>query len=89
MTNRSGTEELRCIEFVERVTDYLDGAVTEDERHRIDEHLEEGCQGCRATLDQFQTVIRMAGRLTAEDIASLDPLLRDRLLATLRTPRRR
>jgi predicted anti-sigma-YlaC factor YlaD len=88
MTNRSGSEELRCIEFVERVTEYLDGAVKDDERRRIDEHLE-GCQGCRATLDQFQTLIRLAGRLTAEDVASLDPLLRDRLVATLRIPRRR
>jgi predicted anti-sigma-YlaC factor YlaD len=88
MTNRSRPEELRCIEFVEKVTDYLDGAVKEDDRQRIDEHLE-GCQGCRATLDQFQTLIRLAGRLTAEDVASLDPLLRDRLLATLRIPRRR
>jgi predicted anti-sigma-YlaC factor YlaD len=88
VTNRSGPEEERCIEFVERVTDYLDGAVKEEERHRIDEHLEI-CQGCRATLDQFQTLIRLAGRLTAEDVASLDPLLRDRLMATLRIPRRR
>lgn len=88
MTNRSGPEEERCIEFVERVTDYLDGAVKEDERQLIDDHLE-GCQGCRATLDQFQTLIRLAGRLTAEDVASLDPLLRDRLMATLRIPRRR
>ena len=88
MTNRSGPKELKCIEFVEMVTDYLDRAVREDERQRIDEHLE-GCQGCRATLDQFQTLIRLAGRLTAEDVASLDPLLRDRLLATLRIPRRR
>jgi predicted anti-sigma-YlaC factor YlaD len=88
VTNRSGPEEERCIEFVERVTDYLDGAVKEEERHRIDEHLET-CQGRRATLDQFQTLIRLAGRLTAEDVASLDPLLRDRLMATLRIPRRR
>jgi anti-sigma factor RsiW len=88
MTNRSGSEELRCIDFVERVTDYLDGAVEDDERRRIDKHLE-GCQGCRTTLDQFQTLIRLAGRLTAEDVASLDPLLRDRLVATLRIPRRR
>lgn len=84
MTN----EEQRCIEFVDVVTDYLDGVVREDERRRIDEHLE-GCQGCRAALDQFRTVIGLAGRLTPEDVSSLEPLVRDRLLATLRIPRRR
>ena len=88
MTTRPGGDEQRCIEFVEVVTGYLDGAVEPEKRARIDEHLE-GCAGCRATLDQFRTVIRLAGRLAAEDVASLDPLLRDRLLATLREPRRR
>jgi anti-sigma factor RsiW len=84
----SGTDDLRCIEFVSLVTAYLDGEVNQDQRRRIDEHLE-GCQGCQAVLDQFQTVIRLAGRLTAADIADIDPLIRDRLTATLRIPRRR
>jgi predicted anti-sigma-YlaC factor YlaD len=88
MTNRPGPEDQRCIEFAESVTDYLDNAVDEEERRRIDEHLE-GCQGCRGALDQFRTVIRLAGRLTAEDVAGLESLVRDRLMATLRIPRRR
>jgi predicted anti-sigma-YlaC factor YlaD len=84
----SGTDYLRCIEFVSLVTAYLDGEVNQEQRRRIDTHLE-GCQGCRAALNQFQTVIRLAGRLTAEDVADVDPLIRDRLTATLRVPRRR
>jgi predicted anti-sigma-YlaC factor YlaD len=84
----SGKEDLQCIEFVGLVTAYLDGEVNEGQRRRIDEHLE-GCQGCRAALGQFRTVIRLAGRLTAADIADVDPLIRDRLTATLRVPRRR
>jgi predicted anti-sigma-YlaC factor YlaD len=84
----SGTDGLRCIEFVGLVTAYLDGAVDQQQRRRIDNHLQ-GCRGCRAALDQFQTVIRLAGRLTAADVADVDPLIRDRLTATLRTPRRR
>jgi predicted anti-sigma-YlaC factor YlaD len=88
--NGSGSEreDLHCIEFVDLVTAYLDGEVNEGQRSRIDEHLE-GCQGCRAALGQFQTVIRLAGRLTAADVADVDPLIRDRLMATLRAPRRR
>jgi predicted anti-sigma-YlaC factor YlaD len=81
-------EDLQCIEFVGLVTAYLDGEVNEGQRRRIDKHLE-GCQGCRAALGQFQTVIRLAGRLTGADIADVDPLIRDRLMATLRAPRRR
>jgi anti-sigma factor RsiW len=81
-------DDLRCIELVGSITAYLDGEVHEEQRARIDRHLE-GCAGCRAALDQFQTVIGLAGRLTAADVASLDPLVRDRLLSTLRIPRRR
>jgi anti-sigma factor RsiW len=84
----SGTDDLRCIQFVSMVTAYLDGQVDEEQRRRIDQHLQ-GCRGCRAALNQFQTVIRLAGRLTAADVADLDPLIRDRLTATLRVPRRR
>ena len=84
----SGKEDLQCIEFVGLVTAYLDGEVNEGRRRRIDEHLK-GCQGCQAALAQFRTVIRLAGRLTAADVADVDPLIRDRLTATLRAPRRR
>ena len=90
MAKASGScaDDLRCIEFVDMVTAYLDGEVSEDQRRTIDHHLE-GCQGCRAALGQFQTVVRVAGRLTAADVADVDPLIRDRLTATLRVPRRR
>ena len=81
-------DDLRCIELVGAITAYLDGEVHDEQRARIDRHLA-GCAGCRAALDQFQTVIGLAGRLTAADVASLDPLVRDRLLSTLRIPRRR
>jgi predicted anti-sigma-YlaC factor YlaD len=81
-------DELRCIEVVERATAYLDGAVADDERARIAAHLA-GCAGCRAAMDQFSTVKRLTGRLTAADVADLDPFVRDKLLVTLRAPRRR
>lgn len=86
--SRSAKDEMRCIEFVELITDYLQGDVTEEQRGRIEHHLE-GCAGCRAALEQIRTVIALTGRLTAADVASIDPLIRDRLLSTLRIPRRR
>jgi anti-sigma factor RsiW len=81
-------DDLQCIEFVSVVTEYLDGEASEDDRRRIDKHLEH-CRGCQAALAQFQAVISLAGRLTAADVTSIDPLIRDRLMTTLRIPRRR
>jgi anti-sigma factor RsiW len=84
----AATDDLRCIQVVRLITAYLDGELEDDQRRRIDRHLE-GCAGCSAAVGQFQTVIGLAGRLTAADVASIDPLTRDRLIATLREPRRR
>ena len=88
MSQRSPAEDdLRCIEVVELATAYLDGAVDEVQRDRIDAHLA-GCAGCQAAMDQFQTVKRLTGRLTVADVTDLDPFIRDRLLRTLRIPRK-
>jgi len=89
MTDRDlSDDDLACIDFVRVVSAYIDGELDEAERARIERHLE-GCDGCQAAIDQVETVIRLAGRLSPEDVTSLDPLIRDRLMATLRIPRRR
>lgn len=81
-------DELRCIEFVDEISAYIDGEVGDAERARIERHLE-GCLGCQAAVDQFQTIKRVAGLISPADVASIDPLIRDRLMTTLRIPRRR
>jgi anti-sigma factor RsiW len=86
--SEAGVDDLACIDLVNRVTEYLDGELDEGRRRRIEQHLEV-CDGCRAALDQFQTVIHLVGRLTAADVARIDALTRDRLMATLRAARRR
>lgn len=78
----------RCIEFVELITAYLDGALPHRSRQRIDAHLET-CAGCRAALAQWRTVAALAGRLSTADVADLDPYVRERLMATFREARRR
>jgi anti-sigma factor RsiW len=90
MTDASepGPDDLQCVELVDSLSDYLDGAVSEGQRRRVEQHLET-CEGCRAALDQFQTVIRLASRLTAADMAHIDAGVRDRLIATLGIMRRR
>ena len=81
-------DDLQCVALVDGLTDYLDGEVDEGHRMRVEQHLET-CEGCRAALDQFQTVIGLAGRLTAADVAHIDAQVRDRLIATLGVMRRR
>jgi anti-sigma factor RsiW len=90
MTDRTTPtpDDLQCIDVVELLSAYLDGELDDDLRRRMDEHLG-GCDGCRAAIGQFETVRRLAGRLTAADVAGLDPLVRDRLMSTLRLPRRK
>jgi anti-sigma factor RsiW len=78
----------RCVELVELLTAYLDDALTDDLKRQFDEHLQ-GCEGCKAALAQWRTTARLTGRLRTEDLADLDPYVRDRLLATLTRPRRR
>jgi anti-sigma factor (TIGR02949 family) len=86
--SRPGSGDLQCVELVDSLTEYLDGEVSQDRRRRIEEHLAT-CEGCRAALDQFQTVIGVAGRLTPDDLAHIDAIVRDRLIATLGVMRRR
>jgi anti-sigma factor RsiW len=85
---RSDGIDQACVDLVELMTAYLDDALTDEQRREFDEHLA-GCDGCRAALAQWRTVEDLAGRLSAEEVADLDPYVRDRLLSTLRVVRRR
>jgi len=51
-------EEMACIELVERVTDYLEGALPADELAKFGEHLAT-CDGCEAYLRQMRTAVRI------------------------------
>jgi anti-sigma factor RsiW len=88
VNRQPATDDLRCIELVDGISAFIDGQVDDAERAQIERHLR-GCVGCRAAVDQFETIRRLAGRLSPADVASIDPLTRDRLMATLRIPRRR
>ena len=54
--------QLACIEFVELVTAYLDDAVEEPLRARIEDHLRL-CEGCRNYLDEIRSTLATIGRL--------------------------
>lgn len=76
----SGAIDLTCRELVEIITDYVEGAMPQDERRRFDEHLAV-CPGCRNYVEQMRSTIRTVGGVR-EDM--LSPETRDTLLATFR-----
>ncbi len=60
--------ELVCRQVVELVSDYLEGALSRNDRRRFEAHLA-GCPNCTAYLAQMQATIRATGRLEPEDLS--------------------
>ena len=60
--------ELVCIEVVELVTDYLEGALSRRDTRRFERHLA-GCPHCTEYLAQMRETLRLTGRLVPEDLA--------------------
>jgi anti-sigma factor RsiW len=75
--------ELACRELVERVTDYLEGALSPAERSRFEIHLA-ACAGCLAYVDQLRRLLRVARRLGRRGDAGLAPEARAALLSAFR-----
>ena len=64
---REAGRPLACNELVEIVTDYLEGTMPPAERARFESHLQ-GCDGCRAYLEQMRMTIAAVGRLREEAV---------------------
>ena len=59
--SRKHDEEMSCREFVEIVTEYLEGALSEERRAALHAHIDE-CGGCSAYLAQMeQTIAALRG----------------------------
>ena len=68
---------MKCRDVVELMTDYLEGALSEADRARFEDHIA-GCDGCRAYLEQLRATRQVAGRLASEPVPeSLQELARD------------
>jgi anti-sigma factor RsiW len=77
----SGTvPDVTCQEFVELVTEYLEGAMSAAERVRFQAHIDH-CDECRAYLVQFRETIDVVGHLPPE---SIEPEAEARLLDVFR-----
>jgi RNA polymerase sigma-70 factor (ECF subfamily) len=73
-------DPLVCREFVELVTDYLDGVLPEGERIRFEAHLAE-CDGCAGYLEDTR---RLVGSLHEVSEPPADPATRQALLRAFR-----
>lgn len=60
---------MRCDEFVELVTDFLDGALEPETEARVVEHLA-GCDGCQTYLEQLRQTARASRELAADELSA-------------------
>ena len=60
--SRTDVEHLTCREFVEVLTDYLEGALAPAERAEIERHIVI-CRGCSNYVEQFRSTIELLGRI--------------------------
>lgn len=71
---------MTCQEFVELVTEYLEGTLAPSERVRFAAHIDH-CDGCDEYVAQFRETIEVVGHLPPE---SLDPAVEAKFLAVFR-----
>jgi anti-sigma factor RsiW len=81
----SHAEDPACVEVVEIMTDYLEGALPAAEALRLERHLAT-CPGCTEYLEQLRAI---AGSLRGVTDDSFPPELRDGLIADFRRLRNR
>ncbi len=77
------TGAFACRQFVEAVTDYLEGAMPARDRARFEHHLSQ-CDGCDRYLAQIRRTVDLTGRVTVADVDALGPVARERLLGAFR-----
>jgi anti-sigma factor RsiW len=64
---RRAPRHVPCIEFVELVTDYLEGVLPARERRAFEHHLTL-CDGCVSYLEQMRETLRITGSLKIDDV---------------------
>jgi anti-sigma factor RsiW len=83
--------EMRCREFVEAVTEWMEGALDDDERVVLEEHLAI-CPHCLDYLGELRLAIaalrRTAGSSSGPDRLGPPPAVREALLTAFRQQRR-
>ena len=80
LRRRHRVDPLVCREFVQLVSDYLEGALPQDQRLRFEAHLAE-CDGCAGYLEDVRRVV---GSLHDAPVVPPDPATREALLRAFR-----
>jgi anti-sigma factor RsiW len=80
--------EIDCIDLVELVTAYLEGALDEERRITIEAHLRL-CDGCQTYVEQIRATVRVLGHLPLHAAQDLPDEARRQLLAAFRAERPR
>jgi anti-sigma factor RsiW len=80
----SAAEDITCQEVVEIVNDYVEGALSPDEREAVELHLNL-CDGCSDYLQQLRLTIALTGELPAD---ALSPEVEEELCRAFRSFRR-
>jgi anti-sigma factor RsiW len=62
--SRTDVDHVTCREFVEVLTDYLEGALDAHERAEIERHIVI-CRGCSNYIEQMRSTIDLLGRIAA------------------------
>ena len=75
-----GQPGLTCVELVELVTDYLEGALSPSEHARVERHLG-ACENCTRYVEEMRTTITLVGRIEEDD---LSPEAKSELLEAFR-----
>ncbi len=65
---RLRTAHLTCRELVELVTEYLEGSLSRDDRHRFEAHLAR-CAGCQAHVEQMRHTIETVGLIPPDSLS--------------------
>jgi anti-sigma factor RsiW len=73
-------EQLSCQELVELVTDYLEGALSDEARLRFEDHIGR-CGACTIYLEQMRETISLLGHLPPD---ALSPQAEAELLEAFR-----
>ena len=60
---------LTCVELVELVTDYLEGALSPSEHARVERHLG-ACENCTRYVEEMRTTIALLGRIEEDDLSA-------------------
>lgn len=61
---------IRCVELVEIVTHYLDGALDDRDQEAVETHLA-GCENCVIFVSQIQLTVKLAGAVGQREPTTL------------------